>query len=169
MFQFWQLHKALQTFHNKCSRKELRESSEANWPKMFSAFSCRQMGICECANCANTTASKCIYRVFLCLLAKKQTKLAANFKCIWTASKCKSHLLDNSPWQEESFLSRPGPVSTSLHTFLRDMQLKCKKANGSIAASARATPLLPPPTIVPSFEKPKTKIDALECRTQTEL
>lgn len=69
--------------------------------------------------------------------------------------------------RRRGFLSHPGPVSTSLHTFLRDMQLKCKKANGSIAAPA--TPLLPPPPILPCFEKPKTKIDALERRTQTEL
>lgn len=32
-------------------------------------------------------------------------------------------------------------MSTSLHTFLRDMQLKCKKANGSKTASPFRTPL----------------------------
>lgn len=32
MFQFWQLHKAPQTFNNKCRRRQ--QENRANWPEI---------------------------------------------------------------------------------------------------------------------------------------
>lgn len=63
-------------------------------------------------------------------------------------------------------------MSTSLHTFLRDMQLKCKKANGSKTASPYRTPFgtvpLPPAqslSTTPKKQRPKS----MHSKAETEI